>query len=31
MPHIPLMYSVPLNLGISEGILILVSHFDMLV
>lgn len=31
MPHIPVMYSVPLNLGIGEGILISVSHFDMLV
>ena len=31
MPHISLMFSVPLNLGIGEGILISVSHFDMLV
>lgn len=31
MPHIPLMYSVPLNLGIGEGILIWISHFDTLV
>ena len=31
MPHILLMYSIPLNLGIGESILIWVSHFDMLV